>query len=224
MKTQLFAKRLLLACLAIPLIAGVLSSPAWAQVTEEELSDNLQRAQTILAELDRLAATCLQARKNVDNTLDSEQACQQFHTALNGETLAAYLESCAIARTWREAFVDSQVDNDTTGADGDQARQLSNLVNTEYLCGTDALTRRTEFVEQAYRLTASNRNAARSLANSLQYQIDSDRQSVLMERERSRLLQSLSSQRSRNLQQTRRQFDDLELELLRQQTSPVYPR
>jgi len=197
-------------------LLAALPFTAFSQTSEQQLADSLQQARTSLQQLDNLANVCLDAS-------GGSEACSEFQHAVDGELLAAYLENCAVAKSWREEFVTSQ--SQETGATSTRSEELLKfLVDVEFLCGENALARATDNVFPAYRLTRSTQTDGSSLARSLQYQLDSARQNSLIDRQRSNLSQGVSSQSERSRRQVRRQFDQLELELLRQQNDQQFPR
>jgi len=188
----------------------------YSQTTEQQLTDNLQLARDNLQQLDALADTCLK------ETTGSE-ACTEFRQAVDGDLLVAYLESCAVAKSWRDEFVSSQARDAEPTSSGSETL-LNFLIDIEYLCGENALAQATDNVLPAYRLSKSASVSSSTLARSLQYQLDSARQNTLLDQQRNSLYRGTSSQSTRSQRQTQRQFDQLEIELIRQQLNQPLPR
>lgn len=197
-------------------LLALLPVTGYAQTTEQQLADNLQQARDALLQLDELAGICL-------DTPAGLEACSEFRGAVDGALLATYLESCSVAKTWRDEFVTGQAQGAEPPSSSSESL-LTFLVDIEYLCGANALARATENVLPAYRLTRSARAANSSLARSLQYQLDSDRQNTLIEQQRHNLSRGIVSPNTRARREIQRQFDQLEIELIRQQLNQSLPR
>ncbi|MCP5348893.1 MAG: hypothetical protein R3F41_12380 [Gammaproteobacteria bacterium] len=194
-------------------ILSMLASVSDAQTSDPPPVASLEQARASLQQLDGMAADCMAQDRD-------PESCNPFRIAINGDLLDAYLENCRVAREWRDRFVTEQVAaGDQRPATNDSQALLGYLVDIEYLCGENALVRATEFVVPAYRSLGRIDTAA-----GLEYRLDSWRQQQLQERERTRQKQAVSSQERRRQQQTTQQFERLELELIRQQTQPRYPR
>ncbi len=200
----------------VPFLTGLLTlvPAAVSAQSGEQPASGLQQIRDTLEQLDGMAAACVFDSLNTDS-------CTPFLNAVNGDLLTAYIETCASVRNWRDEFVADQVEEQSSaGAGVDAGTFLRYLVEIEYLCGKAALSRATRYVVPAYRGTST---ATGSTAN-LQYQLDSLRQRQLLTDERERQRRALFSQQQRGQQQTTRQFEQLQLELLRQQSLPQYPR
>ena len=205
--------------LSLAIVAGLLvllPAIGFSQTSEQQLENSLLQAREALQELDELAADCLtESSGNV--------ACPDFLRAVDGALLETYLDNCAIAKSWREQFVTEQVQDFAANSSRSET-SLRHLIDVEYLCGENAVARATDNVLPAYRLTRTNPANGNSLARSLQYQLDSARQNALIDQRSSNLSGGYSSQSERSRQQIQRQFDRLELELIRQQNNQLYPR
>ena len=207
--------RNILACLGNLSLAAllILGAPqVFAQTDTTEPTASLQQIRATLQQLDALASAC------VTEPGDPE-ACEAFRQAVDGELLIAYLDNCEVAKRWRDDFVSSQVESSRSDAGDASGVLLGHLVDIEYLCGEKALTRATESVVAAY---SHVRSTGPSL--SLQTQWSNWQQQRLRESESRRQIERLSSQLRHLQRHTDRQFEQLELELLRQQTSPPVPR
>lgn len=194
----------------------LLPSTGLAQTSEQHLRDSLQQARDSAHQLEALALRCLDEDKGGD-------ACSGFRKALDGALLLGYQESCAIAKAWREEFVSTQAQDSAITVDR-SAVLLRYLVDIEFLCGENALARNAASVAPAYRLSHASAEDSHPATRSLQYQLDSARQNALIDRPRSSLSGSYSSQNERIRRETQQQFDRLELELIRQQNSQLQPR
>lgn len=186
--------------------------PAHAQ--EQSVQDQVGAAHALLNELDTLAGTCL-------NPADTSLAdtCGQFLAALDGELVATYLQQCERLRVWREEFVTAQftTDTDTTT----NATQLQNLVGVDYVCGEQTLLRRTQFVADAFALTRQSGANPEGSAVTLNRRLSELQFESRLEAERRSLLESVEMQRQRREQETARQMQQLENELIRQQIAPL---
>jgi hypothetical protein len=201
--------------LMITLLPGTTLYAAAAEVAPEEL---LPVVQDVLEQLDRLAKSCLES-DSPRSASDISNPCEDFFSAIDGDVLLHYLNSCRSLEAWRGEFARRyQEENRNTIESPDSLRIL---VQIEYFCATDALTQRTQFVSQAYQelrlLQSANSLNARQSWDERQKEIQ---QHYLMERERARLLDSRDTVQQRQQVETQRQFEQLQLELLRQDIAP----
>ncbi|MBL4819399.1 MAG: hypothetical protein JKY98_00200 [Gammaproteobacteria bacterium] len=186
---------------------------------ELSLHDHLELARDALATLDSLADACLKT-----DPVTLESPCARFSEALNGEILNQYLTNCRAAKTWREQFVASQVENPLLNVPIDADENLSSMINIEFLCGEDALLKRAGSVAIAYGQTLQSSGLSSSSVGSLNRQLNEMRQHELITRERNRLFENMQQQQLQQKQETQRQFQNLELEIIRQENSPRYAR
>lgn len=186
--------------------------PALSQIESTEPTASLQQVRATLQQLDALASVCLTEAGDQDS-------CEIFRQAIDGELLTAYLDNCAVAKRWRDEFIASEIETGRSDVGGASEILLGYLVDIEYLCGENALTRATDSVLAAYsRIRLSDGSV------SFRTQWESWQQQRLRDSESRRQSERLASQRRHLQQQTNRQFDRLELELLRQQSLPPRPR
>ncbi len=205
-----------LAAAILASLAALLPLTGLAQTGEQQLQDNLRRARNAAQQLEVLANDCLD--ENAGN-----EACSAFRKALDGELLEVYLDNCTAAKSWREEFVVKQA-QDSAATPVQSEVFLGYLVDIEFLCGDNALARNAASVTPAYRLTNTGPAGSSPMARSLQYQLDSVRQNALLGQQRRILSEGLSTQNERSRTDTQRQFDRLELELIRQQNRQLLPR
>ncbi|MBT8148158.1 MAG: hypothetical protein KJN90_14965 [Gammaproteobacteria bacterium] len=189
---------------------------SYSQTSDLQLDNNLTEAREALRQLDELANNCLEES-------DRSEPCAVFLQAVDGDLLDGYLENCAAAKSWREELVAEQAQNPSVSPTQSDAL-LRRLIDVEYLCGENSLSRATENVFPAYQLTRSRQLNGAPIARSLQYQLNSARQNALLNQQRDSLFQDLSSQSERNRRQIQRQSDRLEIELIRQQNNQLLPR
>ncbi|MEZ5490936.1 MAG: hypothetical protein R3F50_11540 [Gammaproteobacteria bacterium] len=202
--------------LALAVLLILATPPALSQTTDTaDPTASLQQVRASLQQLDTLASACLTEPGDQDS-------CETFRQAVDGELLRTYLENCAAAKRWRDDFIASEIETPRRN-DGDSGGAsevlLGYLIDIEYLCGENALARATDSVLAAYghiRLTEPSVSA--------QTQWNNWQQQQLRDSESRRQSERLASQRRQLQQQTSRQFDQLELELLRQQSLPPRPR
>ena len=191
----------------------------WAVAAEDSIQAQLDAARSIMQQLDELAAACV--NPNQQATATPETPCLNFSNALNGEMLASYISHCRSIKTWRDEFVSSQSANQTNT---DTDTSLSLMIDSEFLCGDDALTKRTDYIGIAYQqINGTNRSDPANVA-ATNTELQALRQQMLISRERQRLMNSFQQQQQRQRLETQRQFDRQELELIRQQTVPLNQR
>lgn len=199
-------------CRVLLSLLGAVSIGSFA-ADSDTLNTQLDNARTAMAEMDLLAQACIESRQLTDSqTADS---CLVFNQALDGELLTSYLQNCRDARAWREDYISSPETGSLDQLETDTALQL--MVDIERLCGEGALLKRTRYVAPAYQQTTS-------IPSGIAGDLEALRQESLTSVERSQLRQSLQQQQQRQQQEIQRQFDRLELELIRQQNQPGNPR
>ena len=124
------------------------------------------------------------------------------------------LAQCTALRTWRESLVNGE---STPVTEQDAPNTLNLMLRTEYLCGEDALLKRTTHVLAAYRQGSSAAGAGSGGSPVLRHELSTLQQQSLLDQERRRLQQALQAQTSRQQDQTGQQLQQLELELIRNQ-------
>ena len=211
--TRTYRQRILA---VVSLVLALAPSFSYLQPSDPQLENNLTEARGALQRLDVLAKNCLEES-------DHRETCAVFLQAVDGDLLDGYLENCAAAKLWRDEFVAEQAQNSSVTATQSEVL-LRRLIDVEYLCGENALSRVTENVLPAYQLTRARQLNGTPVARSLQYQLNSARQNAMLNQKRDSLFQGLSSQSERNRQQIQRQSDRLEIELIRQQNNQLLPR
>jgi len=187
---------------------GLLSGKAGLAL-EETLEARIESAGAVLRELDEQARVCLERLGESDDTAERPAECAAFLAAIDGETLGAYLEHCDELRRWRGSYVENPP---PPGPDSERDRQR--LIAVERLCGEDTLRRRTEFVAAAFD-ELNERRAGRTAGLSLQQRLGELEFQSTLGGWRSELDATDPNRRVRN--ETLRQFDQLEEELIRQQ-------
>jgi hypothetical protein len=207
--------------IGLALLAGLIA-PVQAQDAGPQ--DSIEQARTALSLLDEQAGACLTSQSSA-TTNATAGACVAFRQALDGELLTRYLSACRVARAWRDEYVTRRVETGIDDAAGSADETLRTLVDIDYWCGEDALARRTTNVVAAYGLSRSDISAPLAQTGSvrdLQRQLDTSRQQAIIDRERSRLQEDNLAAQQRLRQETYRQQNDLELELIRQQKQRIY--
>jgi len=177
-----------------------------------QLSDN----RTIMQQLDQIAEACVasEQQSSADDT-----RCREFREALNGELLESYINNCQAIKTWRDQFVSSQAGASLPPVDASESLAL--MIDAEFLCGERALLNRTGFIELAYQQLNITNSLGVPRAGLTSKELGEFRQELLISRERERLMNSFQQQQLRQRQETQRQIDQQELELIRQQNTPL---
>ena len=192
-------------------LLGLLAG-AGALAFEEELvalEERVEAASAVLRELDEQASACLGRLGESEDAAEQPSECAAFLAAIDGETLGAYLEHCGELRRWRDDYVDNPP---PAGSDSERDRQR--LIAVERVCGEDALRRRTEFVAAAFN-ALNERRAGAAAGISLQRRLGELEFQSTLGGWRGELDTANPNRRVRD--ETLRQFDQLEEELIRQQ-------
>lgn len=188
------------------------SLPTLAQ--DDTIQTQIGAAHELLRELDTLADACL----NPADPTTSTAACDRFLNGLDGELVATYLQTCASLRAWREEFVTTHFNTDTP--DAASADRAQDLVGVEFVCGEEALLRRTRFVAEAFAQTRNARATVDSVDPAL-HRLNELQFERRLETERDSLFDSVQEQRLHRERETARQMQQLENELIRQQITPL---
>lgn len=200
------------------LFALALLCPSLLSAQQLNLATHIDATAAALSQLDSKAGDCLLA---LDAGTDSKTPCDDFMQAIDGALVADYLQRCKELKNWRDGYVERRVATDLDVDDGNSVEMLQRLIAIEYNCAEDSLIAHTEFVSTAFNRLRGDTAVVSARANadaaSLSRQLSEQNLSALDESERLRLLDALRSQQNRSQRETERQFDDLELELLRQQ-------
>lgn len=136
------------ALLAIALFhPGALAQESQAERAFLPTDQHIDQLATLLTALDDKARACLET----EPTANSENSnCQQLIAAIDGNEIANYLAGCANLKDWRDGYIAEFQNENLSSQDLNEEQALRLLVQTEYLCGEDALRRRTEYVFPAF--------------------------------------------------------------------------
>ena len=187
---------------------------------ENQIALQLSNTRTVMQQLDQIAGLCIDSEQPASSSQNTSQnmPCEEFREALNGEALETYIDNCRTIKTWRDQFVSSQSDNAAPVVDTDESLEL--MIAAEFLCGEDALLKRTEFIALAYQQLNNTNRPGLPLVGGTSRQLREFRQDLLISRERERLMDTFQQQQLRQQQETQRQIDRQELEFIRQQNIP----
>lgn len=207
--TSTLTVAILLSWSAMPLHAAEL-------ILEEQLGE----VRNALAQLDQLAKTCLDDAAQQSATTATTSSCAEFSAALDGDLLLNYLQRCNDLANWRDDFIEAYQQNQLSEAES--TTSLRNLVQIQLLCGDNAVAQRTTHVALAYArlISAPFPGLSNDRAGNANDRLDTIQQQYLIERERLRLRDSRDAIQQRQSVETQRQFDQLQLELLRQGILP----
>ena len=187
---------------------------------ENQIALQLSNTRTVMQQLDQFAGLCIDSEQPASTSQNTP--CQEFREALNGEFLETYIDNCRAIKNWRDQFVISQSDNGAPTVDANESLEL--MIEAEFLCGEDALLKRTEFIALAYQQLNNTNRPGLPLAGGTSQQLREFRQDLLISRERERLMNTFQQQQLRQQQETQRQIDRQELEFIRQQNNPLNRR
>ncbi len=181
---------------------------------EMAVGERIAEAERILQAVDAQAESCL---AQLAETSDAGQpaACADFLAAIDGETLAGYLAHCDALKQWRDDYVENPPIVSMKGE-----RDLQRLVGIERACGENALRRRTRFVAEAFD-AINTRRASRLSGLSLQRRLGEIEFQSTLGGWQNELDATNSNRRIHN--ETLRQFDQLEEELIRRQINRPQP-
>lgn len=188
------------ACLLIGLVHGqdTQNSPAGSLQRFD-----FQRIAVLLQTLDERAQACLQEMNAQAGDVTTTH-CQLFLAAVDGETVADYLRLCRQARTLRDDIVTTSRAQPLPADQRDST--LQHLLDTEYYCGDGALQQRTDYVFPAF-----------AALNPASVSHRGEPQSGNQSRARRSDATGLIPIQPRLQEETNRLWQDLQLELLRQQ-------
>jgi hypothetical protein len=187
---------------------------------DDPVTTQLSSTRIVMQQLDQLASVCLANEPEITNS--QELSCQAFQESLNGELLETYLSNCQAIKSWREQFVSDQSNNSAPVEDASESLEL--MIEAEFLCGDNALLKRTEYVELAYRKLNNSSASGFNLANRSSRELREFQQDLLISRERERLRNTFQQQQLRQRQETQNQINRQELEYIRQQNDQLNRR
>lgn len=185
-----------------------------AQTTaSSELTDHVDGANQVLAELDDKALTCMNSF-NLNLGEAAALLCDEFMRAIDGELMASYLDHCAVLKTWRDRFVEDsqQASNVLTDEDA-----LKLMVAIEYSCGENALRKRTTHVVNAFNTLVKGTLLNQASSQSFDLRLSELEQQNRIARERRMLQNAIDTQRKQRERATQDQSRSIENELIRQQ-------
>ena len=201
-----------------------MASLAFGQGTTVNLQDYVQSSASGLATLERLSADCVTAVRaaQAGRGQSTNSGCVALSDALEAGLLVDYLSDCRVLTNWRNRFVfensaDAESGLPEVGIDSnvEDARELLQLMkDIERLCGDLALNFNASSFSAAlpYTRAAAQADSAALSGTSL-----GNQQQQILRAQGNELQQRISGQDSRRTRETQRQFDALELELIRQQ-------
>ena len=177
-----------------------------------ELRQQLDSASAIIAQLDDLAGKCN------NSTSASSDDCINFLNAIDGDPVKTYIAHCDSLKNWREEYVENHDENTSSQIVGD-AQALELLVGTQFNCGENALSKRSDNIASAYDYAAKAPRSLGSSSNQRDYRLQRKQSQFdqLDASERNRLNQSIDVQRSRTNDQNQNLNNALQQELIRQQ-------
>lgn len=194
-----------IAVLALPIFTVAQQSQLSAD-TLDRIDQELAAAKQLVSDLDSEAESCMSSEA------DSVE-CQNFSTLINGDFLPEYLGLCHSLQDWRALLAEE------TAADGVNPQQgpeiLQRLMDVEFNCGEEALTRRTQYVLVAWNKIRSPNYRSDPLATTLPNQYEAEALNFSL---RNSLIDGYDNQRERLKLETQRLWQQLELENLRQQS------
>ena len=152
-----------------------------------------------------------------------QKFCNYFLASLDGEVLANYLSNCSELKSWRDDYIaasqsnsaNSSDDNDTTSEE--DATNLQLLISIEFNCGENALQKRTQYVVDTFTLLQDGQIRNQRADSAMRRRLTELEFNSVLNQERSALRNSVQQQQSTRSQETQRQFDNLQNELIRQQ-------
>jgi len=207
--------------LCLLLTPVLMISPVLGQQTSTtDVELHVQRLSEQLQALDLQAESCLDALASApaaDDVQSRPEACVQFMGAIDGEPVANYLDRCREIKQWRDGFVTDNAGGDTddssTDSEADRERNLQRLIDIEFYCADDSLRLRTQYVFDAFA-------AVRQTSGVQQWgqQGIARQQPTGMAIPQSRTGGAVSSMHERVRQETEQRWQQLQLELIRQQS------
>ncbi|HIF74403.1 MAG TPA: hypothetical protein EYG31_04560 [Porticoccaceae bacterium] len=197
-----------------------LQNPSSAQ--ELSLQEHINASATALENLDSAAQSC-QSSLDSATAIEAKKFCNDFLASLDGEVLANYLSNCSELKSWRDDYIaasqsnsaNSSDDNDTTSEE--DATNLQLLISIEFNCGENALQKRTQYVVDTFTLLQDGQIRNQRADSAMRRRLTELEFNSVLNQERSALRNSVQQQQSIRSQETQRQFDNLQNELIRQQ-------
>ncbi|MCG8412964.1 MAG: hypothetical protein MI746_01995 [Pseudomonadales bacterium] len=174
---------------------------------DPEIDARISVVKDLFVELDAAAETCL------DDGTTSEDSCQAFSDSINGDTIPTYLEHCRVLKEWRDGLVE---ETQRTGVDpANQERTLGLLIDVEFTCGEEALTKRTQYVLAAFAKIRAPRYLIPDPAIAIRNQRQADNIDYTL---RNSLLDGIENQQRHIGGEVQQLWNRLELENLRRQS------
>lgn len=190
--------------------SALLPGMAGAQALEIGVEERIVLIRQAFSELDASAAACLTELDTAEQDRAME-ACSAYLSLIDGPVVADYLGHCLLLRDWREAFITEERGDSDDPVQAEQ--QLQRLVDIEYFCGEAALSRRTEYVQNAFNRLRDSALRDRIPVDGL-YREQAPEAALRLQR--SQTERELRQQQRRLSGETQRLWRDLEMELLRQ--------
>ena len=190
----------------------LLAASASVSAQNQDINTHISAIKAIFQQLDSAAETCVSS-SNANTPLD----CQAFITAMDGDSLADYLQHCSVLNGWRDQVVAQNAGS--AAAIENSEETLQGMIDVEFTCGDTALLKRTSFVAAAFEITQSphylSSQSAISLLNQQRSQSDYNQL-------RNSTLNNIENGQQRLRLEIQQQWNRIELENIRQQnTRPI---
>ena len=202
----------LIACglIVASLLTTVAEATGQGMESANFIEDRIQEISRLFEQLDQEAKACLDQKQPAGQSGE----CRRFARHLDDETIALYLESCAMLRHWHESLGEETADPASKSDDPGSA--LEHNPGIEYACGEKALVKHTRFVQQAF---DKIRRSAK--VSSPVYTDDWYRNHRMQQILRNKLTDSMEAQQQRMAGQVLQLWNRLQLENLRRQNQPA---
>ena len=228
-------RRYIARCSATSLVLGLgiaLLIGAKATAQDATLQSHIDGAVGVLQQLDTLASACLTGSQQAPATNPNPNPnpnCAQFIAAIDGELLAQYIAHCEVLAAWRASYVTTafettqnataagQTPSEIARTPSDIGNPLQLLVGAEYACGENALQARTGFVTAAFAQLQQNATAIQQEHAGLTRRLNESQFDATLSAERRLLQNSVQQQQLQRQQESERQLQQLENEIIRQQ-------
>lgn len=188
--------------------------------TTETIEINLDQAWSAIEALDVLAAACHVNLEPPNTENPPGAACRDFMAQMHGLTFQGYQSHCEAVHIWRDAQIAKRF-SQTAAENSNNSQQssalLDNMMRAEFVCGVDALAKRSAHIIPVYR---SMDGIQQQYADSRQRLLNRIEDLQFQQRdteERQRMLRALEDLRARQSGLTDELFERQALELLRQQ-------
>ncbi len=209
--------------LLLIVVLGLTALPSSAQESTAQspsIESSLDQAWDAIETLDALAVTCQVNLEPQDSENLPGAECRDFMAQMHGPAFQSYRSHCDAVLVWRDAQI-AQRFAQTTDENTNDVQQsnalLDNMMRAEYVCGVDALARRSEHIIPVYQsidgVQQQYSDGRQHLLNRIQDLQFQQRETA----ERQRALRAMEDSRTRQDRLTGELFDRQTLELLRQQ-------